>query len=261
MIISYSKMNFDKINNLIYDNRYQNVYLYIDSISYGFDLPNIKTWLQMRDGNIISIIYQYYQSVQLLQIIELNQEDVIELSEFLHSLDIDMISAQYDLIKAIHLKMNNYNLSMGYLLKYKNRNSVLDSEFEYASITDCKEIAELICSDSSIGGHYEVHALEKQLIDRILNHGCVNLIKRSNGKIIAHAATYAATIDIAVIGGVITNPQYRGTGIASRMVKSLSEKLYHSGVVPVLYCYNDNIINWYERIGWDKVIKCGSLKK
>lgn len=59
---------------------------------------------------------------------------------------------------------------------------------EKAKEADAREIAELICGDPEIGGHYEAENLAAQLADRIRTGTGRSYIIRESGNIAAHSA-------------------------------------------------------------------------
>ena len=91
-----------------------------------------------------------------------------------------------------------------------------------AQDADYDEIVNLILLDENIGGHYSFEQLKEQFIDRKNNMNCKNIIIKDNNKVICHAATYADSKLISVIGGVITDKAYRGLGLGKIIVNDLT---------------------------------------
>ena len=73
MKLTEVKVVDDSIMALIEKNCYSNPYLYIDSIVYGLNGDNIKTFLG--EHNKI-VLYHYYSDLQILQLEEINKREI-----------------------------------------------------------------------------------------------------------------------------------------------------------------------------------------
>lgn len=260
MIKLVEKEKYELLANIISKDIFQNVYLYIDTQFYGYNSDKVKTFILEVNNEIRVILYHYYNSLQLFQNLPLTKTDLEEISKHLLENDFNMISGNKDLILDIKKIINvDCDVSLGTIMKKETLVNDYSNKTEFASTKDCKEIAELICTDESIGGHYKVDELKEQLIERMTTKNCVNLILK-NKKIVAHAATYADCDSIAVIGGVITDKNCRGLGYGKILVNDLSKFIQDNNKTPVLYCYNDKTIKWYESLGWVKTTECAKLE-
>lgn len=260
MITLATQEKYNLLSQIISNDIFQNVYLYIDTMFYGYNSDKVKTYILENNNEIKVILYHYYNSLQLFQNMPLTSKEMNELADYLLKNDFNMITGNRDLIIKLNKNFDSKtSISFGSIMTQKNVVSSYSGKTKFANPEDCKEIAELICSDESIGGHYKVAELEEQLLERMKSKNCVNLIL-SDKKIIAHAATYADCNSIAVIGGVITDKDYRGLGYGKLLVNDLSKYLQDSNKIPVLYCYNDKTIKWYESLGWEKTTECAKLE-
>jgi len=250
------------IKNFILNDIFQNVYLYIDIDIYGFNGSNVKTFVLKDNNNEIKLIlFHYYNSLQLFKIMELNDNDIQEVIKHIKEYNFNMISGLTELIQMIYNKVEkSYKMTNGYILKMDKINSTDKIVSERANIDDYDEIVKLICSDESIGGHYTFENLKEQLIDRRKNMGCKNLVIRYDNKIVCHIATYANSQFISVIGGLITDTNYRGRGYGKIILNDLVKIIQSEGKTPILYCYDNNIINWYLSLGWKKINTSSKLE-
>lgn len=261
MIKKYCIEDTDRLKNVIKKDIFQNVYLYIDTNTYGFENHDIMTWLISDVSGYTGIVYQYYNSLQLFQIEEPTDCDIEDISRFIQKNDIEMISGNVNIIKKIHEKSDGFCITDGFIMKANEEAAKSDMDVEWAELSDCKEIAELICADDGIGGHYSVQLLQDQLEDRMKNWNCKNLILKKEGKIVSHMATYADVEGIAVLGGLITAPEYRGFGYGRIILQSITDALIKEGKIPVLYCYDKQVAEWYAHMGWEKVTTCAKLER
>ena len=260
MITLASEEKYNLLSRIISKDIFQNVYLYIDTIFYGYNSDKVKTYILESNDEIKVILYHYYNSLQIFQNKPLLEEDINELANYLLNNNFNMITGNRDLIIKINKIIDNEtSVSFGTIMSQKNIISSYSGKTEFAKEEDCKEIAKLICTDEGIGGHYTVSELEEQLIDRLTTKNCVNVILKDRN-IVAHAATYADCNDISVIGGVITDKNYRGLGYGKIVVNDLTKHIQDNHKTPVLYCYSENTIKWYESLGWEKVSECAKLE-
>lgn len=250
-----------RLEEYLNKDKFQNPYFYIDLLSFGYKSDNVQVYItDSKDG--LCYIYRYYDTVQLY-VPNGMKFCKKELIEFLEEKKFQMISGSSKLINEISDDLTlSYYSNYGVIMSYSGDDvSLSDEQICYATPQDCPEIARLICSDEKIGGHYDVDKLANQLSDRLTSHNCRNVILRSNEKLISHAATYAEEKDMAIIGGVITLKDFRGSGYGKKCVSALIKSLLKENKVPLLFCYDDKTISWYKSMGWNVIEECGSLKK
>lgn len=259
MIRKYKQEDKDIVSKIIKNDSLQNVYLYIDTEIYGFEGDNVETYLVL-NNDIQLILYKYYNSLQIFQNSNIdNKEEIIE---FIKDNNFDMISGNINIISLLNSELNDiYKMTTGYIFKKEEKISQKSDISQLAIEEDYDDIAKLICSDENIGGHYSITGLKEQLLDRMKYRNCKNLIIKKDNNIIGHAGTYADIDDIAVIGGVITNNNFRGLGYGKQIVDDLTYMIQQERKIPILYCYDNKIIPWYEKQNWNKIISCAKLEK
>ncbi len=233
-----------------------NPYLYIDYMQFGYIGENINVYLIKQIYDIVGIIYEYENSIQLLL---LDDKYIEEVATFLCLKKYKMISATQNIIKKLSFYMNQYLPSFGVIMQASLYNSIIPHNVTYAEKKDYYKIASLICSDDGIGSHYSIENLEKQLIYRMENMHCRSAIIYHNDKIVSHAATYAEDETLAIIGGVVTQNDYRRKGLGCSVVASLQNLLINEHKTVLLYCYSEPTINWYKKLNWKIISNCGKL--
>lgn len=261
MIRKYCIEDICFLKKIIKEDLYQNVYLYIDASTYGFENHDVMTWILCREDRYIAIVFQYYNSLQLFEVEEPAADEIEEICKFVEKNNIEMIPGNIPIINRIFERCEQFVMTDGVIMKAGKGAAKSDTDIEWAEISDCREIAELICADEGIGGHYSIQLLQEQLEDRMRNWNCKNLILKKQGKIVSHMATYADVKDIAVLGGLVTAPEYRGYGYGKTILQGITDALIKEGKIPVLYCYDKQVTEWYAHIGWERVTTCAKLER
>ncbi len=255
----------DNLKKNILHNFSSNLYLYIDVMTYGFSNESISTYIVQDNNNKVSaVIYVYYCSIQLMAFSQISDNELSEVAVFLLQRKYHRVSGPTVLLERLQQFLSDsYLITNGYLMRYSNKISftakLSDFEMFYASLDDFPEISHMICRDVHMKDSYTESILSNQLINRYKD-GCVNLCIRCDGRIVSHFATYAFSDDLAVLSGMITDPQYRGRGYGSVLVNELSSHVLESGRQPFLYCYDLNYISWYEKLGYSIVASSSKLE-
>lgn len=253
--------DIEYLKGIIKKDIFQNVYLYIDTSTYGFENQDIQTWIISDSEADTVIVYKYYNSLQIFGISDPSDENIREICFLIEKNDSQMLSGSVELIRKISCLISEWKKTEGIIMKAGQEAAKVDSEVCKASADECYEIASLICADEGIGGHYSVALLEEQLQDRMKNWHCQNFVLKENGTIVAHMGTYADVEGLAVLGGLVTAPAARGQGYGKRVLQSLTAQVIKEQKVPVLYCYEQNVMDWYRHLGWTQVYKCAKLER
>ena len=201
--------DLEKIYIFLNENLDQCVYIYIDITTYGLKNPNITLWYSEYEGSINSVAMKYYDSFQLCSIDEKLDKERID--QLLLEYPVKSVSGSINIIKALEPHFaGKCDCNYGIVVKetkYKRLPGV--ERVEEATVEDCAEIAELLCADEDFGGTYEVDVLTKQLEDRINTGAGRSFVIKENGKIVAHAATFAEADKLVVYSGLMVDEKYR----------------------------------------------------
>lgn len=223
-----------------------NIYLYIDILKFGLDKEYINVWINEEQNIINQIVLKYYNSFQIYSIINSYSEIVDLILKHRPS----MVSGTENVIKEIHKNLKgDYNASYGMVLEQeKIQISEIENIPVLALLEDMEEIAELICNDKDIGGHYSKEVLKEQISVRCQEGMGRNYIIKKENAIVAHYATYAETSELAVMGGLIVHPSHRGQGYAKILHTYLSNTLSNEGKRVFLFC-QENVLKMYISLG------------
>lgn len=259
MINKITKEEENRIAGQLLEQCFQNPYLYIDATTFGFSGPNIDTWLVRSEDKVEVVLYRYYDSLQICVLAD--KVDGLQIAEFIREKGFKMVSGTESIIRQLSELLPNYKDSYGVIMGGDIARETKNTAAQLAGPEECGEIAELICSDTDIGGHYNVAQLQEQLQDRMLHWNCVNVVVKEDGKIVAHAATYADCPAFAILGGLITHSDYRGKGYGGQVLEALTKCILEAKKKPLLYCYNPETIRWYRRNGWEIICNCGKIEE
>ncbi|WP_099467058.1 GNAT family N-acetyltransferase [Konateibacter massiliensis] len=237
------------------------LYSYIDLKKYGVEHKDLQIYFQREKDGLTSVATKYYNGLQLYCL----EQDfpVEETVSLIQELAPSIISSTPDVIRLLSPHFcPGYELEKGFVTSIsKILYTDLSFHVKPADFEDLEEIANLICMDEGLGGHYTVADLTMQLSSRMKENFGRNYIIRQEGNIVCHAATYAEVDNLAVISGVITHPVHRGKGFALTLVSKLCEDLLSEGKQPHLFYYTESAGYLYNKIGfrspsgWAKLVK------
>ena len=234
------------ILNILRKNIIDNIYLYIDIFVFGLDKEYMRVWVNEEQKNINQIILKYYDSFQIYS----KNNSFEAIIDLILDHKPSMISGSENVIREIHEELSSYyNASYGVVLEQEKIKMCENNNVPtLAILEDMEEIAELICIDKGIGGHYTAEILKEQLSSRFQEKMGRNYIIKIEDKIVAHYGTYAEISDVAVMGGLIVHPSYRGQGYAKILHTYLSNILIDEEKRVFLFCQED-VLKMYLSLG------------
>lgn len=229
------------------------LYSYIDLKKFGINNPNLTVYFdESEEAQIRCSALKYYEGLQLFDAEE--KLDAKATAELIRSLNSHIVSSTVDVIEKLYpLLKDSYEMEQGYVTEMLSmRSCEISEEVRPAKVAEYDEIAELICSDEGVGGHYEPQELKEQLLTRLEEGFGRNYILKRDGEIIHHAATYAELDNLAVISGVITREDWRGKGVGTLAVRKLCYDLLKEGKKPCLFYYTKQAEGFYKKIGFEE---------
>ncbi len=236
------------------------LYSYIDLKKYKITNEHLKIYYN--DTNCsLTVATAYYNGLQIFC-----DGDIFPTEEtvaLIKELDSSIISSTVNVIDLLSPYFEKgYTVEKGFVTSiervrcmYNDENVLVAEEKDYA------EIAELICSDEGVGGHYNPKDLEEQLLTRRRENFGRNYIIKQDGKIVCHVATYAEIDNLAVISGVITHKDYQKRGFAAAATAKMCDDLLAEGKKPCLFYYTNTAKALYDKVGFDTPSSWGKIAK
>lgn len=232
------------------------LYLYIDITNYGIASEHIQVWFEEEQDGIGWVVMKYYDSLQIYHHKQYPNVDSVGI--LVRQYPVAMVSGRRDLIEKLGEQCPDYETAYGEVFLMDKYRKVQDeTEILKAMEKDTKEIAELICSDEEIGGHYTVEGLAMQLAERIKTESGRSYIIRSNGEIAAHSATYAEAEGVAVVGGTIIHPKYRNTNYYICLSNHVLQELAAEGKKVYTFATSEKMMRYHQMLH----SKCGEYGK
>lgn len=232
------------------------IYLYIDIMNYGVQGENMKVWLEEEQDEILFVAMKYYDSFQLYG--RRDGWSIEALCKLLEENPVAMISARRDILERLEGHCKGYRATYGAVFVMDKYRELKDAgEILRATEADAEEIAQLICSDEEIGGHYTVEGLTAQLKERIRTGTGRSYIIRENGVLMAHSATYAEAEGVAVVGGTIIRSEARNTNYYILISNYILQQLAKENKMAYTFSISEKMIGYHSRMH----TKCGEYGK
>lgn len=252
MIIQCNKDNISQVFEYIGDDYEKCLYMYIDLVKYGIENENFNIWIQYRDTEIICLVSQYYTG---MQIYSKNYDlEALELMDFIAEKDPDVISGMEKSMTLIKDAFSEYHETVGFVGRLNNLTYPPNPNAYSAEDDEIEEIARLVSQDDNIGKHYGFESIYKQFCDRRKDNFGRNYLDRDEkGEIICHVATSAELPELAVIGSVITSPQYRSKGYSKRNLSALCKQLLGEGKNVFSYFNYPPSVKMHMGVGFEKI--------
>ncbi len=235
------------------------LYLYLDYIKYGVNNSNIKIWIQENENSCItSIILMYYTG---MHIFSKNKDcDYNEIKELIIKENPSPICAEKDIIVALTNMGLDYKQEYGWVRVLDKIEFSTDSFDVYkAKENDLEELTKLIYRDNDINNSYTFDDLYKQILARNKEKYGRNYIIKKDGIIVSHAGTGAENDKVSVLNYVMTDPLYRGQGLATKVVGKLCFDLIKEGKKIYLVNYTEESTRLYDKLGFKVCCEIGKL--
>ena len=204
-------------------------YLYIDLVECGTQKEGVGLWHSLDvDGCLQTVMYRYFDTLHLYSREKYMADDIVTLVE---QLDPKVITGDVDTITGLRdrLKDRTYTYEESYIItaeKYMDGKSEL--EVTEAGEPDVPEIAALMMKAEIYSSVYTYESL------------------------VATNATNAETADMAVISGLVTDPEMRGRGLGRAITASTWNVVKRAGKqgIAFLGADNENTLSLHRKMGY-----------
>ena len=246
--------DIDKALAYIGDDRLLCFYLYMDVLECGIEAEGLGLWTSELNGEIQAVMYQYYDCLHLFSREECPVKDVMTVINEINpkvivSSEANIALIQKELDAEQYIYELNHIITTDVLMKENPDIEIMDATKE-----DVPEIVTMMMKDRI---YYEVYTYEKLCGDltRRLEDGFGRLfiIRDEEGRLVCADATNAETSDLAVIGGLVTDPEMRGRGLGAAMTAKVWNKVLLEGKRGLAFLLDDNekTINLHKKLGYD----------
>lgn len=235
------------------EDRVKCFYLYIDIKECGTQKEGVGLWLDLNeDGSINAVLYRYYDTLHLYSRGAFPVEAALSLAA---ELDPKVITGEMEAIRALRERLSgSYAYEESYIItaeKYMDGKSNL--EVTEAGAADVPEIAALMMKAEIYYSVYTYDSLVKQLYDRVRDgFGHLYAMRDDTGRLVATNATNAESEDMAVISGLVTDPEMRGRGLGRAITASTWNMVKRAGKqgIAFLGADNENTLSLHRKMGY-----------
>lgn len=230
------------------------LYIYIDLKKISLDGDVFRAWIQEDEsGRTLAVITEYYKGIQLYS--RDGSIEPQEIADFLKEKGSAMIWGMKETIDKVKALMPGFEEEVGIVGKLGDLKTDPDPKAYSADFDELEEIVRLVAADEGIGKPYGYDSMYRQYSERMKDGFGRNFIRRdeANGAIICHAGTYAELPELAVIGGVITAPAYRGKGFSKGTLAAVCKELLDEGKDVFSFFYIPSALRMHYGVGFEKV--------
>ena len=236
------------------------LYIYIDLKKYSLGEEHFRLWRQVsEDGAIRALITEYYGGFQVYS--RDLDHDAAEIGAFLQDVNPPNVFGAAELIGTIAPYLRGYRTETGQIGALRDLRMPESPDANPAEEGEIAEIAALVARDEAIGKPYGYDSLYRQYLERKRAGFGRNYIIRDaeTGSVICHAGTYAELPELAIMGGVITDPAYRGQGYSKGVIASLCGQLLREGKQVFSFYYTVPAERMHEKMGFVKLTDWAKL--
>ena len=229
------------------------LYIYIDLKKYGLNNKDFNVWYQMNaDNEIHAVITEYYKGIQIYS--RYNDFVFEEIADFLKDKNASLVFARKETADIIKEYLSGFSEEHGVVGKFMGLKCEPNKDAYSASDKEVSEIVALVAADEDIGKPYGYDSLFDQYTSRREDNFGRNYILRDKetNTIISHAGTYAELPELAVIGGVITAPEYRGKGYSKGNLAALCLELQSENKDVFSFFYVPSAMKMHYGVGFEK---------
>ncbi len=246
--------DIQRVIEYIGDDRLLCFYLYMDILECGVEDEGLGLWVSELNGKIKAAMYQYYDCLHLFSRENCPVKDVMTVIE---TIDPKVIISSEVNIRLLMIELGNdsYTFELNHIITTdkmikENKNvEVLD-----ATESDIPEIVRMMMKDKIYSSIYSYEKLCTDLSKRLrAGFGRLFIIRDENKRLVCADATNAETEYLAVIGGLVTDPEMRGRGLGAAMTAAVWNRIKNEGKRGLAFLLDDNekTINLHKKLGYD----------
>lgn len=233
-----------------------NLFIIGDIENFGFNTDFQEVWIQTSGDKLVGIVLRYHDNF-IIYSKDLDL-DVNEINILLSTRNANIISGKLTVMDLFYTVMkNNYSKRNMYFCELLNTSKLIKdtSGVELAKETDAMDIALVYGEIEEFSGLYSagIDSRYKQIATRIKTKEGVHMFIKEEGKIISQGNTTAETTTGAIVGGILTIPEYRNIGLASRVISAICQDLHFRGKSACLFFDNPEAGRIYHKLGFENI--------
>jgi hypothetical protein len=249
MIKKCTRKDNEKVMKFIQQEPAINLFIIADIENYGYSSEFQDVWADVKENSIRAVLLKYHSNFILYAPHEHNYNGITEILKKQNKFKI--LSGKKETIEQYTSVFNFHKIKKQYFAKltkstFKNKRNE-DITIRKADFDDAEKIYNLRNTIK------EFEDLPKSL-DSIKNDlkksSRRTFIVKSNDKIISAASTTAECSTSAMIGGVMTHPDYRNRGYASTCMSYLCKELLNENKTICLFYDNPAAGSIYRKLGF-----------
>ena len=228
-------------------------YLYMDMLSCGAEGEGLGLWFSENEDNALNaVLYRYYDALHIYCRGECPAEDCLSL---ITGLDPKVVTGRQKDIDILFPSLKgSYVYELSHIITAdKMMDGKSDLEVLQADESDIPEIASLMMKEPIYNSVYTYESLCESLARRIREgFGRLFVMRTQEGRLVATNATNAETEDLAVISGLVTDPEMRGKGLGRAITASTWNLVKKEGKrgLAFLGAENENTLSLHRKMGY-----------
>lgn len=253
MTIQCDNSYIPEVLEYIGEGRYQCFYLYMDLLEYGAHGPDVGLWLCGDEEEIKGVAYRYFDTLHLYSRDIFPAHDALGLVDELRPKCVTGSQANIDRIYG--RTKDYYVCELSHIITTRRyMEGKCELAVREAGEEDIPEVAALMMKEPIYSSVYTYESLCRQLTDRMrTGFGRLFVMRDETGRLAAANATSAETRDMAVISGLVTDPELRGRGLGRAITASTWNLVRREGKrgLAFLGAENESTVALHKKMGYE----------
>lgn len=228
-------------------------YLYMDLLECGTQADGVGLWVCEEEGELKAVMYRYYDALHIYSKGLCPKDEVLSLIKELDPKVITGTQENIDMLKE-GLDESRYTYELSHIITAdKMMDGKSDLDVMPAGEADVPEIAALMMKEHIYNTVYTYEGLCDSLVRRIREgFGRLFVMRTAEGRLVATNATSAETEELAVINGLVTDPDMRGHGLGRAITASTWNLVKTEGKkgLAFLGAENENTLSLHRKMGY-----------
>ena len=243
-----------RVAEYIGEDRLKCFYLYMDLTECGTQDEGLGLWVsEDGTGELQAVMYRYYDALHLYSRGLCPLDEVLSL---IGQLDPKVITGSQENIDRIaaELPAGRYAYELSHIITADRlMDGKSDLAVQPAGEEDVPEIAALMMKEHIYNTVYTYDGLCESLVRRIREgFGRLFVMRAEDGRLVATNALSAETKELAVINGLVTDPDMRGHGLGRAITASTWNLVKNEGKrgLAFLGADNENTLSLHRKMGY-----------